>query len=136
MAHVVSLLVKSIGNEDVYRDRVRIPVVHRGTIEEGSVCRLSVSGKSVLTEVRGISTNVGDPSPGNVILTDEIVRGKLLIFTHQEYQFEIEEVGWLGQFIWAWGASDPTARIAARLGVLGFILGVIGAVLGLIALAK
>jgi len=132
MAHVVSLTVEAIDKEEVYLDRVRVPVVHRGTIGEGRVCRLTVNRKSVLVEIRGVR----DPSAGKIILTDEVTRGKLVIFTHQQYQFEIEEVGWLSQFWWAWNASDPTPRIAARLGVLGFILGAIGVVLGLVPLFK
>ena len=137
MTHCVTLTVKAIDKEDVYRDRVRVPVVHRGTIAEGTVCKLSVDRTSVLVEIRGIRTAPSDPDPGAVILMDEVTRAKLgPIFTQKMYQFEMKEVGWLGQFSWAWNASDPTPRIAAKLGVLGVILGVIGVVLGVVALYK
>lgn len=53
MAHCVSLMVKPLNREDVYRDRVRIPVL-RGQISEGAVCRLLARDKSVLVEVRGV----------------------------------------------------------------------------------
>ena len=71
-----------------------------------------------------------------VIRLDDRTREKLDVKTATIYQFGIREVWWLGQFLWAWNASDPTARVAARLGILGFALGVIGAVLGIWGLLK
>jgi len=134
--YCVSLTIQALPMEDVYRDRVRIPVAHGGTIGEGRVCKMSVNGKSVLVEVRGIRTSAHEPEPGPTILMDEITRAKLLVLTSQTYQFEMKEVGWLGQFYWAWKASDPTPRIAARLGVVGLILGAIGVVIGVVALYR
>ena len=134
----ISLTVRAIDKEDIYRDRIRVPVVHRAGIGEGRVCKLSVPAhqKHVLVEARGIRLTVGDKQE-EVILMDEITRSNLgSLHIGQVYQFEMKEVSWAGQFIWAWNASDPTARIAARLGVLGLALGVIGVLLGVLALLR
>jgi hypothetical protein len=136
MVHSVRLTVEPVGKEDIYQDRVRIPVVHRGKIDEGTVCKLSANGELVLVEVRGvrIAGEVAD-QPATISI-DEITRVKVKVHTGQSYPFEMNEVSWPGQFKWRWRASDPTARIAARLGILGFALGVIGVLLGVIALFK
>ena len=42
--------------------------------------------------------------------------------------------GWIAQTRWAWNASEPMSRIAARLAVLSIALGVIGFLLGVISL--
>jgi hypothetical protein len=130
--HTATLTVHPLDNDDVYRDRIRIPTIHRGTIGEGVVCKLCVSGKSMLLEVRGLANDPLAHEPA--IRLDDITRGKLVVHTGMTYQFEIRESGWIGQFWWAWNASDPAPRIAARLGILGLVLGILGAVLGVISL--
>jgi hypothetical protein len=130
--HAATLTVHQLDKEDVYRDRIRIPTIHRGTIGEGVVCKLSVAGKSMLLEVRGMAND--DLAHERVIRLDDVTRGKLGVHTGMTYQFEIREGGWMQQFWWAWNASDPAPRIAARLGILGLVLGMLGAVLGLISL--
>lgn len=55
--HTATLTVHQLNKEDVYRDRVRIPTIYRGTISEGIVCKLSVAGKSLLVEVRAMTDN-------------------------------------------------------------------------------
>ena len=121
MTETLRLEVHDHFKEDVYRDRVRIPVLHRGTINEGRVARLSVNGKHVLVEVRGLA-NEQNP----VIRMDEITKGKIAVDFKETYTFDVREVGWLEQFRWAWNASDSASRIAARLGLLGIVLGFIG----------
>ena len=68
------------------------------------------------------------------IRLDDVTRGRLGVHTDMTYQFELREGGWIEQFRWAWNASDPAPRIAARLGILGLALGILGAVLGVISL--
>jgi hypothetical protein len=141
MTYCVHLTIQPFPDkDDADRDRVRIPVVRRPKIGEGRVCKLSVQGKSALVEVRDVPL-AASPGSGQVIFMDLVTRNKLLglgmiLAADKEYEFQIREVGWLGQMQWAWNASDPTPRIAARLGVLGAILGLIGVALGVIAIYK
>ena len=123
MAQLLHLEVHQIWDEDAYRNRARIRAVHRGTISEGKIVKFSVNDKSVLVEVRGNSRE-----EGKIIRIDEITRVLLGVQEHTTYTFKAREVGWLGQFLWAWNASDSAARIAARLGLIGVILGLIGVV--------
>jgi hypothetical protein len=123
MTQLLHLEVHQIWDEDAYRNRARIRAVHRGTISEGKIVKFSVNNKSVLVEVRGNSRE-----EGKIIRIDEITRVLLGVQDHTTYTFRARQVGWLGQFLWAWNASDSAARIAARLGLIGVILGVIGVV--------
>jgi hypothetical protein len=121
MTQLLHLEVHQIWEEDAYRNRARIRAVHRGTISEGKIVKFSVNDKSVLVEVRGNSRD-----DGKIIRIDEITRVLLGVQDHTTYTFKAREVGWLGQFLWAWNASDSASRIAARLGLIGVILGLIG----------
>jgi hypothetical protein len=123
MSQSLRLEVHDHFKEDVYLDRVRIPVLHRGTIGEGRVAKLSVDLKDIRVEVRGLS---GESKA--IIRMDEITRSKLGLESNKTYLFEVREEHWSGQFLWAWNASDATARIAARLGLIGVLLGLIAIV--------
>jgi hypothetical protein len=136
MGHCVHLTVQQPRLADVYRDRIRVPVLHRGAIREGGVCRLSVKGKALLVEVRGIRLSKSNPNPGTVIQIDEVTRAKLGLQLGSNYQFEFKEVGIVGEFLWAWRASAPTPRIAARLGIIGIVLGLIALGIGLLPHSK
>lgn len=127
-SHKVTLTVDQQDKEDVYRDRARIPELFRGCVREGRVCKISVGRASALLEVRGIQCD------RPVIEIGELARRALGVQTTQPYAFCIREVWWIGQFRWAWGASDSSARIAARLGLLGVLLGVVGLILGALSL--
>jgi hypothetical protein len=129
MSHSTELQVHENKQEDVYHDRVRLPETHRGNIREGRICKLSVGGKSVLLEVRGI---IGESNA--IIRLDERTRNELGVRLNTRYTFSLREVWWLGQFWWAWKASDSASRIAARLGLLGLLLGLLGLVLAVIPL--
>jgi hypothetical protein len=129
MSHASELEVHENKQEDVYRDRARLPEAHRGGIREGRVCKVSVAGKNVLLEVRGIA---GENNA--VIRLDERTRNELGVRVNTRHTFTLREVGWIGQFRWAWNASDSASRIAARLGLLGIILGLFGLVLAVIPL--
>jgi len=132
MRHRVTLEVHENKKEDVYCDRVRIPEGFRGSVREGRICKISVEGKGGLLEIRGILDE-----PRGIIRMDERTRRDVFgILTEKRYDFDIREAGWLGQFLWAWEASDSAARIAARLGLLGLILGVIGLGVALIPLFR
>jgi hypothetical protein len=108
---------------------VRIPEQFRGGIREGTICRLTVGENTILRSVRGLSTEFDQ-----VIRMDEFTRNRLQVRTDSLATFEIREVGWLGQFLFAWNASEPASRVAARLGILSLVLGLLGLVLGVVSL--
>jgi hypothetical protein len=119
---------------DIYKDIARVSEPHRrdaegAVIPEGSICKISAGGKSILLSLRGDQEN-NNPT----ICLDEITRAVLKVKPNDQADFTFRQVRWLGQFLWAWKASDPAYRIAARLGLLSLILGLIGLVLGGIGL--
>ena len=131
MTHNVTLEVHENKQDDVYRDRARIPEGHRGKVNEGRICKVSVGGQSVLLEIRGIVSE-----PKAIVRLDARTREDLGVIEKSSYAFTIHEVGWVGQFLWAWNASDSASRIAARLGLLGVLLGLLGVVLAVLPLLK
>jgi hypothetical protein len=56
---------------------------------------------------------------------DEVTRKRLDIDKVPSARFDLESVGWWGEFRWAWSATEIGYRIAARLGLLGLLLGLI-----------
>lgn len=124
------LEVHQLREEDVYKDIVRIPELHRkdaggARIKESSICRITVDGsRSTLVSVRG---QQGENRP--LIRMDDKTRNDLGITGKKDCDFQLETVGWWGQFWWAWAASDPTPRIAARMGLLSLGLGVLSILL-------
>lgn len=130
----MNLEVRSADREDVYRDIARIPESHRvdtrgRTIPEGSVCVLRVGSHRAYALVRGL----GDSAKSEIRM-DERLRNLLEVNVGNEIEVEVKTVGICGQIRWAWTASDPGYRVAARLSVLSVVLGLLGAVLGVIAL--
>jgi hypothetical protein len=127
----MKLEVANIHWNDVYKDIARIPDRYRIDIKgrqipEGRICRVTVGNNSALLSLRGQNEH---SSP--VIHIDEKIRQDLgLIVGSELLDFQFRPVGWIGQFRWAWRASDAAYRIAARLGLLSVILGIIGVVLG------
>jgi hypothetical protein len=130
----MKLTVRQLPVEDIYKDLVRIPEIHRqdsesATILEGTICKLSVSGgKSKLVSVRGCGASE-EPK----ILMDDRTRKELHVDDRREYEFELRPTTWWGHSRWAWSASDPAYRIPARLCVVSVALGAIGLALGLLS---
>jgi hypothetical protein len=130
----LKLTIHSADQEDVYKDIARIPEQYRvdrsgRTISEGRVCRVSVRSKYSYVLLRGSQLHTGP-----TIRLDERKRNELDLRPNTEADFDLKPVGLMGEFLWAWHASDPAYRISARLGVLSLALGVIGLVLGLLSL--
>lgn len=127
------LKVEQIDLESVYKDIARIPEAHRldyrtRRIPEARICKVVVGGKSVLLSLRGQQGHV-NPS----IHMDEMTRRALGLDVGSQADFEFRQVWWLGQFLWAWHATDPAYRIAARLGLLSVLLGLVGLFTGVIS---
>lgn len=130
----MKLKICQAAKEDVYRDIVRIPEQYRldasgKVLPEGDICRLSISGKITYCIARGTQ---GSSEP--VIFIDERTRNLLGVRLDEEVDLSIKRVRFPGQFRWAWNASDPAYRIAARLSLLSVFLGFIGLILGLFSL--
>jgi hypothetical protein len=129
------LRVRQARAEDVYKDLVRIPEIHRTDskgikIPEGTVCKLTVTAsKSKLVCMRGC----GDEQ-APLILMDEKTRDDLMVTDGKEYAFELDRASWIGHCRWACAASDPAYRIPAQLGLFSLALGAVGLVLGLLSL--
>lgn len=134
------LKVKKIHPKNIWRDHAHIPERHRkdsrgAGIKEGTICKISADGRTTYVCVRGV---IGETEP--IIKIDEKTRNDLGVTIDNEYEFELTKAGWLGQFRWAWDATDPNPRIAARsgltLGGLSVLLGILGLVLGLLAYCR
>lgn len=130
----MKLTVRPAKQEDIYKDIVRIPERFRldtrgKEVIEGSVCKIVTPGGSSYGLLRGLG-NSSEP----VILMDERIRNVLCIGDGDDVEVSIKTVGHWGQFWWAWNASDPAYRVAARLGLLSVVLGFIGVLLGGISL--
>jgi hypothetical protein len=131
----VRLRVEQADRDDVYRDIVRISERWRGgdngrTLPEGSVCKITVAGaRKGYAIVRGLRDR-----QDRVIRVDERLRNLLGIKVGEEVELTLEEVGLVGQFLWALSASDVAYRVMARLAVLSVFLGVLGVALGVVGL--
>jgi hypothetical protein len=120
-------------SEDIYKDIIRIPEKFRldnrnRIIPEGSVCKMTVGGKSVFALARGIQG-----SCENEIQIDERLRNILSLNINDEVEIEFKMAKIPGQIRWAWNASDQAYRIAARLGVVSVILGGVGLMIAILS---
>lgn len=127
----MQLTVKQLSQDDVYTDAARIPQQYRldssgKKIREGRICKVDVGGKAKLLSLRGDLNSV-EPT----IRIDDITRNDLALEINQTADFKIDEVRWIGQFLWAWRASNPAYRIAARVGLISVLLGLVGLLLGI-----
>lgn len=124
------LFVRQIESESKYKDTVRVsqatfrvepsaaPLLHKN-----HVYKLTANRRHALVALRG--------SYASGISMDAITRERLRLDQDRSYHFEFREVGFLGQFLWAWSATDPAYRIATRLGAVSLFLGIVGTALGL-----
>ena len=125
--HTVQLQVKSADAADVYRDIARVPPAGRGQLKTGRLYRFAWSGGSQYLVLRGL-----DPSEGLVVKIDSESRHRLGIASNQAapIAFTIQEADFWGELAWAWQATDPAYRVAAKLGIWGLALGLLGLVAG------
>lgn len=121
-------------NEEVYRDIVRIPEDVRldsggNKIDEGRICKIKTGPHTAYVIVRGVRNFDLQGSPAHVhgrcIHMDDATRRRLGVTDTHSARFELEPVGWYGELLWAWTATEIGYRISSRLGLLGLILGLI-----------
>jgi hypothetical protein len=126
------LEVHQLSREEVYRDIVRVPELYRTDargrkIREGTVCRVRANGREAFVVLRGCQNQ--DKA---WIAMDDLTRGpeKLNLERNQTYDFDLEELGIIGQLRWAWNAAEMGYRISVRIAFFGFLLAVLGLILG------
>jgi len=120
-----TLKVRPIPEEDIYKDIVRVPEVHRidkngKTLEESTACWIDVTPRSCVAVLRGYQTSVEAE-----IHMDDRTRNRLGVRIDEFHDFKFRPAGWYGQLIWAWNASETGYRVASRLAVIGLILGLL-----------
>ena len=123
----MKLIVHQASRSDVYKDLVRIPgsCLLSLMVSPGDICKITVAECSALVSVWGRKTKTLE------ILMDKRTRSCLGLEDHQAYDFSFRRVWWFGQCKWAWKASNPSYRIAVRLGVVSIGLGFLSLILGL-----
>jgi hypothetical protein len=114
-----------IEEEDVYKDIVRIPEVHRidrngKPIEESTVCWIYGTPHRSIAVLRGYQKSINAE-----IYMDERTRNRLGVKAGESYEFRFKRARLWGQLIWAWKASETGYRVASRLAVIGLILGLL-----------
>ena len=120
-----TLKVCCLPKEDVYKDIVRIPQVHRTDkngqpIEESTVCWIRGAPRVSVAVLRGYQD-----SQNAEIHMDERTRNRLGVQIGESIKFEFETAGSWGQLKWAWRASETGYRVSSRLAVVGLFLGVL-----------
>jgi len=132
----MKLKVERADQEDIYRDIVRIPEKCRvgprdEVIPEGCVCKIVLlkTGRSGYAIVRGTGHRE-EP----IVKMDERLRNILGVEPGDQVELMIQKVGLLGEFYWAWRASDPAYRVAARMALLSIVLGMVGFLLGILSI--
>lgn len=126
--------IEEARSDDVYHDIARIPACYRKDpdgkpIKEGLICCITIRGISRHLILRG-DLNASSAT----IRLDDITRNAFGVQKGDEEEVRMQPAGLINQTRWAWNASDPSYRIASRLGVISLILGAIGLILGLVSL--
>lgn len=128
------LRVKQSDLRDVMGDIARFDKMHRTfdgkLVRAGRVVVLKANKKTERVVARGPAGVKAD----EIALTLE-TRQRLGISSGECACFTIAKANVFDEFLWAWTATNPTDRIAARLGVTSVILGLVGAFLGVISAA-
>ena len=108
------LTVQPIKPKNIWRDCVNIPEAHRKDargerLKEGTICKIAADGRSTRVYLKGV---LGETRP--IVKMDEKTRNDLGVVIGTEYEFELTKAGCWRQLLWAWDATDPVPRIAAR----------------------
>ncbi len=120
------LTVEQSKLEDVFSDIVRVEMSHRPpSCRAGQILVVRVGGRKIYAAARGAPSR----TKGKIWL-DSRQRERLGVSAGKDYDFELSKAGWWGEMMWAFDASNPTNRVAARFSVVGLVLGFIGLVAG------
>jgi hypothetical protein len=128
----VCLQVRQADLSDVMGDIARFDGSHRTfngkLVRAGRVVVLQANQKTERIIARG-SGKIGK---GEIALTSE-TRERLGISAGAKVKITFVKASFFDEFLWAWRATNPTDRVAARLGVVSVFLGFTGAILGLVS---
>jgi hypothetical protein len=130
------LRVRPISEEDIYKDIVQVPEVHRvgedgSSIEESTVCWIDGTPHASVAVLRGYQQ-----SSDAEIHMDERTRNRLGVKVGESHEFKFKRAGWWGQLRWAWNASETGYRVTSRLAVIGLLLGLLAFVPVLVEFIK
>ena len=128
----MELEVAKLHWSDVYKDMGRILETYRrdekgDVVPEGRICKISVNSRQL--SLRG-QTEHGNPT----IEIDEKTKRLLSVEVGRTADFHIRPVLIVGQFLWAWRASDPAYRLAARVGLASIVLSTFEAIAGIVSI--
>lgn len=120
--------------DDVYKDLARVAESHRRSsdgqiIPEGTLCLVTMGSRKARLFLRG---DQSADSPA--ILLDERTRNVLGVEVGQVANLHFKPLGSWGEIQWAWSATEPAYRIAARIAVLSFFISIVGLIIGLLSL--
>lgn len=133
----VKLTVHKLDYDEVYQDFAKIPSGYRKDkkgklLGAGVICsiRCVETGRSTFVILRNSSKT------GPAIGIDHRVRKHLGVHSDREYNFDLSQVGFTGQFRWAMAASDIRYSIPAKIAMFSLALGFLSVLLGILALVK
>jgi hypothetical protein len=128
-----TLEVHQFSGTEIYRDIIRVNETHRidkrkKRIKEGRVCLVRANGRKCFAVLRGYQDNTAPQ-----IRMDDYTRGadKLNLKCGQSYEFEFKKVGLIGEWRWAWRASEMGYRVASRIAIIGLVMGLAGLFIGI-----
>lgn len=121
----VMLTVRQVDIEDVFHDVVRVHLNHRPFAKAGAVVIVEHAGKKIRLAARGAPKN-----DKTCVWLDLRSREKLGLQPNTQAAISFSKASLRDEFIWAWSATDPMPRAAARLGLLSVGLGFVGVLLG------
>lgn len=125
----VTLTVQQVDWDDVFHDIVRVHLDHRPFAKAGAIVIVEHAGKSMRLAARGAPKNDRER-----IWLDLRSREKLELKPKAQAAITFRQAWLWDEFMWAWSATDPMPRIAARLGLVSVLLGVLGGLLGALSL--
>jgi len=126
---IMMLKVHQVTKEEVFGDLVRVSYSHRPNTRAGQIIRVSANGRTVRAVARGAPSN-----NTSGIWLDDALRQRLGLQSRQAADFRFSRANLWDEFVWAWRASNPVTRVAARISLISGLLGLVSVFLGLLSL--
>ena len=119
-----NLEVHQLKEKDVYQDMFRVPDIFRTDlndqpIAEGILCKIRTGNKQAYGFARGL-----EDESNQIIRLDGLMRRNLGVERNGAFDFTFRKAKLIEEFRWAWSASNPAYRVAARMAVLSIILSI------------